>query len=135
MEIELDGLIGHYKDIVIDTDDMFSPTGISALVVARIAVIAMSPNFEPDAARRKKLVARIERGWLFNPRLKVIMLPVCLGAEPSLAHLDMVKSYAGTVPCIQMATAHIRDLHALQRSIDDSTSRELPALCRDIFAT
>lgn len=135
IEVALDNLIRCYKDIVLDTDDLFSPTGISALVAARTAVIAMSANFEPDVANRKKLIARIERGWLFNPRLKVIMLPVCLGAEPSLAHLDMVKSYVGTIPCIHMATGHIRNLHALQRSIDDSTSGELSALCHDIFAT
>jgi hypothetical protein len=137
-EVELNAVTSRYQDVVIDVDDLFSPAAMSAWIGARMAVIALSPAFALDTVARRKLIARLERGWLFNPRLKTLLLPVCLGTEPSAAHLDVIGSFTSTVPCIHMVNTFIHDIRGLKASVDgdwdDGVCRELAALWSEIDA-
>lgn len=136
MEVELSRLLSLYKDVVIDCDDLSTPVGISGMVAAKTAIVALYPSSMQEPSERKKLIARIERAWLFNPRLQVIVLPVCFGAEPSAAHLDTLKSFAGTAPCIRPAQGCIRDLRTFHRSADaepcESEKSEASSWCEEI---
>lgn len=136
LDVELSAATSHYRDVLIDTDDLFSPAALSSWIAARTAVFAMSPKFALDAAERGKLIARIERGWLFNPRLRILLLPVCLGVEPSVAHLDMATSFVRTVPCIGMASTCIHYLRKLKAASnhdwDEQARQQLSALWHDI---
>lgn len=137
VEVELSRMAPLYKDIVIDSDNLSSPAGISGLVAARTAVIALYPHSMQDLADRSRLIARIERAWLFNPLLQVLLLPVCFGAVPAPAHIEALNSFAGKVPCIRLAKDCIRDLHELGKSLGGTpgnrAGHESLSLCDEIF--
>lgn len=138
VEVQLSRMAPLYKDIVIDSDNLSSPAGMSGLVAARTAVIALYPHSMQDPADRNRLIARIERAWLFNPLLQVLLLPVCFGAAPAPAHIETLNSFAGRLPCIRLAKDCVRDLRALGKSLGeergDSAGLESLSLCDEIFA-
>ena len=137
MEAELSRLTSLYRDVIIDSDDLSSPIGVSGLVAARTALVALYPHSLPQPADRNKMIARIERAWLFNPRLQVVMLALCYGADPSPAHIGMLRSFEESVPCIRMAKGCIRDIQTLHKSFIDGSkdaSGEPSSWCGDLFA-
>jgi hypothetical protein len=138
VETELSRLKALYQDVIIDSDDLSSPVGISGLVAARTTLIALYPHSLSEPDDRNRLIDRIERAWLFNPRLQVVMLAVCYGTAPSIAHISMLKSFEGTVPCIRRANDYIHDMYALHKSLagesNDRASGEPLSWCSELFA-
>lgn len=136
-EVEIGYISGRYCDIVIDTDDLCTPIGISPLVIANIAVIAITPSITQGPSIQDALLARIERAWLFNPRIKVLFVPVGCSKTQLGHHHVLLKGVLGIAPSFRLLPGSMSDLRTLAGVLTDPKSscrQELSMLCNEIYA-
>lgn len=133
----LDALAGSCRDIVIDIDEAASFAGRSALVAARVLVLAMAPVDWQDEAMCMALTQRIERTQLFNPTLRILVVPVRYGTTLSDAQRADLYRFVQRLSGARLAHRGIGDLgelRALARGKSGAGShRDLAALCAELF--
>jgi chromosome partitioning protein len=144
LQPELDNLISHYKDIVIDAAGCDSHASKSALVAARLIIIPIQPP-ATDLAYQQKLIERINTARLFNPRLRVLVVLACADNKPPIADLNIVKAFIVQMPSAHLASTMIRSLASGKKLVNDGLSfrehgqdknamADLSALYNEVFA-
>ena len=71
---ELENLGQRFQDIVVDADGRDSQGSRAALIAARVVVVP-AENLHGDAARAARLAERIGNARLFNPGLRIVIVP------------------------------------------------------------
>jgi chromosome partitioning protein len=80
---ELENLGQRFQDIVVDADGRDSQGSRAALIAARVVVVP-AENLHGDAARAARLAERIGNARLFNPGLRIVIVPCrCDGCHAS----------------------------------------------------
>jgi chromosome partitioning protein len=77
VQAELENLGQRFQDIVVDADGRDSLGSRAALIAARVVVIT-ADDLHGDAARAARLAERIGHARLFNPAMRIVIVP-CLG--------------------------------------------------------
>lgn len=77
VQAELENLGQRFQDIVVDADGRDSLGSRAALIAARVVVIP-ADDLHGDAARATRLADRIGNARLFNPALRIVIVP-CQG--------------------------------------------------------
>jgi chromosome partitioning protein len=80
---ELENMGMRFQDIVVDADGRDSLGSRAALIAARVVVIP-ADNLHGDTARASRLAERIGNARLFNPGLRIVIVP---GESPVAATL------------------------------------------------
>lgn len=134
----LDALGSSRRDMVIDIDETESFAARSALVAAKVLVVAMTSAQWEDAESCVALRDRIERIRLFNPRLKVLLAPLRSGGSRDDAQRHMLQGIARSIPAASVAKGSLGELDGLrslsQGKLEAETERDVVALCAELFA-
>lgn len=80
---ELENLGQRFQDIVVDADGRDSLGSRAALIAARVVVIP-ADNLRGDAVRAARLAERIGNARLFNPGLRIVIVPGVLPISATL---------------------------------------------------
>ena len=133
----LDALGSSRRDVVIDIDETESFAARSALVAAKVLVVAMTSGEWRDAGFRVALRDRIERIHLFNPGLKVLLAPLRSSGSREDVQRDMLQGIARSIPASSVAKGSLGELDGLrslsQGKLEAETERDVVALCAEIF--
>ncbi len=121
LQPELENLTLRYNDIVIDTEGRDSMGSRSALIAARIVIIPIQPD-QMDPASEKKLIMRIDKARLVNPRLRVLFVIACVQDDPSLQELASVRSLVAKVAAATLANTVIHEQAAIRCAFDEGLS-------------
>lgn len=134
----LDALGSSRRDIVIDIDETESFAARSALVAAKVLVVAMTSAEWKDAESCAALRERIERIRLFNPRLKVLLAPLRSGGSRDDGQRDMLQGIVRSIPASSVAKGSLGELDGLrslsQGKLEAETERDIVALCAELFS-
>jgi chromosome partitioning protein len=93
---DLERLLPHYDDIVIDTDADDGPECRSALIAAHVALVPLAPE-HADAGAGHALIARLNGARMFNPGLRLLFDAVGGERDPAPDELGAVRAYAAHV--------------------------------------
>lgn len=74
VQAELENLGMRYQDIVVDADGRDSLGSRAALIAARVVVVPADGS-DGDPARAARLASRIGNARLFNPGLRIVIVP------------------------------------------------------------
>lgn len=99
LQPELEHLIHCYHDIVIDAEDRDSMASRAALIAARVVIVPCGAACVGatcvDAAC---LVRRIGRARMFNPGLRVLVVPACGPAAAPEQEMERAHTLAACIP-------------------------------------
>jgi chromosome partitioning protein len=95
LSAELERLLPHFDDVVIDTEDC-SASCRSALIAAQVALVPLTCE-HADIDARYPLIARLNSARMFNPGLRVLFVPVGGERDPAPQALAAIRAYAGQV--------------------------------------
>ncbi|MFZ6814457.1 hypothetical protein ACO0K3_08295 [Undibacterium sp. Rencai35W] len=152
MQPELENLGYRFQDIVIDTEARDSLGSRSALIAARLVVIALdSDQFNTDRIdsvnsncfSEDKLTARIVAAREFNPSLRILVVITYRSTYPTSDCLDAAKQFVAGVPFAELFTRPIHAdavLHAaykeglaISECADRQTAQEIQDLYIEVF--
>lgn len=87
---ELENLGQRFQDIVVDADGRDSQGSRAALIAARVVVVPAG-NLRDDPARAARLAERIGNARLFNPGLRIVIVPDAAtdGRASALLHASL----------------------------------------------
>lgn len=102
LQSELETLLPHYNDIVIDTEPRDTLDERAALIAARLVIVPVRTN-QVDLARQYQLIARLNSARMFNPGLHVLFVVVSGQAEPSDDELAAIRAYVSRVMSAKLA--------------------------------
>jgi hypothetical protein len=133
----LDALRSHAREIVIDIDETESCAARSALVAAKVLVVAMPSTDRDDSGLCMALRDRIERARLFNPTLKILLAPVGSDSAHANGQPDSLQRLADSIPSTRITSCKLGDLGRLcalsQGTLDADIERDMAALCAEVF--
>lgn len=106
LQPELEHLINCYHDIVIDTEDRDSMASRSALIAARVVIVPCgaacvgAPDGGAPCVDGACLVRRIGKARMFNPGLRVLVVPVCgpAAAQEQEQEMERAQTLAARIP-------------------------------------
>lgn len=141
----LERLAGNHEDVIIDTERRDTLSSRSALIMAEIAVLPIQPQLL-DAENSETLVRRIETARLFNPRLRVLLVPAGIPCDMSIGALAEMHALAERIPAASLSASLVQDSRALRlafregRSVveygqgDTDAATEMIAVCHEAFS-
>jgi hypothetical protein len=125
------------RDIVIDIEETESFAAKSALVSAKVLVVALSMSDRGEPTLPVALRETIERARLFNPTLKVLLIPVCEDRVLANISRNALQRLANLIPCSRVANRSLHDLARLRSlsrgAFDAGMERDIVALCAELF--
>jgi chromosome partitioning protein len=114
---DLERVLPHYDDVVIDTDADDGLACRSALIAAHVALVPLAPR-HADAGAGCAPIARLNSARMFNPGLRVLFVAVGDERDPAERDLGAVRACAAQVMSAGVAAA-ILHLPALLWGADD----------------
>lgn len=85
---ELERLYPRFPDVVIDTDGGDGHECLSALIMANVAVVPLSPE-QANGERHHALLARIDNARMFNPGLRVLFVAAGGECDPAALYQEV----------------------------------------------
>lgn len=140
----LERLYPRFQDVVIDSDGGNGHECRSALIMANVAVVPLSPE-QADVDARYGLIARLNSARMFNPGLRVLFVTAGREHDPAPRELCAMRSYASQVMAAGVAGT-VLHLPALlwgadrpggcASDIESSTgAAEMAALYQEVYRT
>jgi chromosome partitioning protein len=99
---DLERLLPHYDDIVIDTDADDGIECRSALIAAHVALVPLAPE-HADVDAGYALIARLNGARMFNPGLRVLFVAVGGERDPVPREMYAVRAFAARVMSASVA--------------------------------
>lgn len=99
VQAELDNLGQRYQDIVVDADGRDCLGSRAALIAAKVVVIPAG-DLHGDAVRAARLAERIGNARLFNPGLRIVIVP---GPAAGEAHTRTATALQRALPGAELA--------------------------------
>lgn len=113
---QLENLVVHYDDVVIDTDDRDTLPTRSALVFAHKVIVPLDlGRFSPAA--QYQLSERVAIARLNNPHLEVLFIIVTTEAEASLQAIATARAFIATMAGADLADAVIHPAPFMSRAL------------------
>lgn len=108
LQTELETLLPHYNDIVINTEQRDTPEGRTALIAARLVIVPVLAS-QIDLARQYQLIARLNSARMFNPGLHVLFVIISDQSDPSPDELAAIRAYVSRVMSATLASTVIHE--------------------------
>lgn len=132
MQPELENLALHFDDILIDTESRDCMASRSALVMAHVVVAVVHPDLD-GAHGREALIKRLETARLFNPGLRIVVVPVCSVQESCSQAREIARAFAARLSGARLTDEMLREnaamhqafgagLSIVEGSVDDDSS-------------
>lgn len=108
LQAELEKLLPHYNDIVIDTGQRDTLESRAALIAARLVIVPVRTS-QVDLASQYQLIARLNSARMFNPGLHVLFVVVSGQSDPSGEELAAIRAYVSRVMSAKLASTVIHE--------------------------
>lgn len=140
---ELDKLLPHFNDILIETEARDCADNRSALIAARLVVVPVQAD-QVDLGTQYKLIACLNAARMFNPGLRVLFVLVAGRTDPTSDELAAVRAYVSRVMSASLAstTLHAPGSHEYgegrcvcdAETCDPDMAAEMHALYQEVYA-